>query len=259
MKLMSITLLALLVIGCSSEPTATNAADSGTTLKTKYSSEVSPTESNEPSTNAPADANAPVTNAPATNAPATNAPATNVPLEQQPLEEPKFEKPKAGEEVAVIETKYGKIVFKFRPDKAPKHVKNFKDLANKKFYDGTIFHRVIPGFMIQGGDPNTKDKNKKETYGQGGPGYGVIAEFNNLDHKRGVISMARSSDPNSAGSQFFVMVNDYPSLNKQYSAFGEVVSGLEVADKIVAQPRDGGDMPDERVEMKVSIQKWPVK
>lgn len=159
----------------------------------------------------------------------------------------------------VIETKYGKIVFKFRPDKAPKHVKNFKDLANKKFYDGTIFHRVIPGFMIQGGDPNTKDKNKKETYGQGGPGYGVIAEFNNLDHKRGVISMARSSDPNSAGSQFFVMVNDYPSLNKQYSAFGEVVSGLEVADKIVAQPRDGGDMPDERVEMKVSIQKWPVK
>jgi len=242
MKLMSITLLALLVIGCGSEPTATNAADSGTSLKTKYSSEVSPTATNEPSTNAPADANAP----------ATNAPATNVPLEQQPLEEPKFEKPKAGEEVAVIETKYGKIVFKFRPDKAPKHVKNFKDLANKKFYDGTIFHRVIPGFMIQGGDPNTKDKNKKETYGQGGPGYGVIAEFNNLDHKRGVISMARSSDPNSAGSQFFVMVNDYPSLNKQYSAFG-------VADKIVAQPRDGGDMPDERVEMKVSIQKWPVK
>ena len=254
MKLMSITLLALLVIGCGSEPTATNAADSGTTLKTKYSSEVSPTATNEPSTNAPADANAP-----ATNATATNAPATNVPLEQQPLEEPKFEKPKAGEEVAVIETKYGKIVFKFRPDKAPKHVKNFKDLANKKFYDGTIFHRVIPGFMIQGGDPNTKDKNKKETYGQGGPGYGVIAEFNNLDHKRGVISMARSSDPNSAGSQFFVMVNDYPSLNKQYSAFGEVVSGLDVADKIVAQPRDGGDMPDERVEMKVSIQKWPVK
>ena len=249
MKLMSITLLALLVIGCGSEPTATNAADSGTTLKTKYSSEVSPAATNEPSTNAPADANSP----------ATNAPATNVPLEQQSLEEPKFEKPKTGEEIAVIETKYGKIVFKFRPDKAPKHVKNFKDLANKKFYDGTIFHRVIPGFMIQGGDPNTKDKNKKETYGQGGPGYGVIAEFNNLDHKRGVISMARSSDPNSAGSQFFVMVNDYPSLNKQYSAFGEVVSGLEVADKIVAQPRDGGDMPDERVEMKVSIQKWPVK
>ena len=126
MRLMPITLLALLVIGCGSEPTATNAADSGTTLKTKYSSEVSPTATNEPSTNAPADANAP-----ATNAPATNAPATNVPLEQQQLEEPKFEKPKAGEEVAVIETKYGKIVFKFRPDKAPKHVKTSKTLPTK--------------------------------------------------------------------------------------------------------------------------------
>ena len=167
--------------------------------------------------------------------------------------------PQAGEEVVVMQTNHGRIVLGFLPDKAPNHVENFKKLTREGFYSGLKFHRVIPGFMIQGGCPNTKDKNKKETYGQGGPGYGVIAEFNNLDHKRGVISMARSSDPNSAGSQFFVMVNDYPSLNKQYSAFGEVVSGLEVADKIVAQPRDGGDMPDERVEMKVSIQKWPVK
>lgn len=193
----------------------------------------------------------------------SNAPAEagnkEVPLEDQPLEEPKFEEPKDGDEVGVIETKFGKIVVKFRPDKAPKHVENFKKLAKEGFYNGTIFHRVIPGFMIQGGDPNTKDKSKVDTYGQGGPGYGVIAEFNNLDHKRGVLSMARSGDPNSAGSQFFVMVADYPSLNKQYSAFGEVVSGLEVADKIVNQPRNGNDMPDERVEMKVRIAKWPVK
>ena len=175
------------------------------------------------------------------------------------LADPKFEKPKDGEEVAVISTKFGNIVFKFREDKAPKHVENFKKLANKGFYDKTLFHRVIPGFMIQGGDPNTKDPSKTATYGGGGPGYTVNAEFNNINHLRGVISMARSDDPNSAGSQFFVCVGNSDSLNNKYTAFGEVVSGLDVADKIVAQPRGANDLPNERIEMTVKIAKWPVK
>lgn len=177
---------------------------------------------------------------------------------QGPLEEPTFSKPKNGEEVAVITTKFGKIVLKFRADKAPKHVANFKNLAKKGFYDKTIFHRVIPGFMIQGGDPNTKGSDTS-TYGQGGPGSMVKAEFNNLDHKRGVLSMARSQDKDSAGSQFFICVADAKFLNRQYTAFGEVVSGIEVADKIVAQPRNGADMPNSRVEMTVKLAKWPVK
>lgn len=167
--------------------------------------------------------------------------------------------PKDGDEVAVVETKFGKIVLKFRPDKAPNHVKNFIKLAKEGFYDKTIFHRCIPGFMIQGGDPNTKDPNKTETYGQGGPSTNVNAEFNDIKHKRGILSMARSSDPNSAGSQFFICVAEAPSLDGQYSAFGEVVSGMDVADKIVAQPRNSNDLPNERIEMTVKIVKWPVK
>jgi len=189
---------------------------------------------------------------------ATVLPNTIIEPFQGALEEPKFTKPKNGEEVAVITTKFGKIVLKFRPDKAPKHVENFKKLAKKGFYDKTIFHRVIPGFMIQGGDPNTKGSDTTK-YGQGGPGYGVKAEFNNLDHKRGVLSMARSQDKDSAGSQFFIMVKDSKGLNFQYSAFGEVVSGMDVADKIVAQPRNDMDMPNSRIEMTVKITKWPVK
>ena len=176
-----------------------------------------------------------------------------------PLEEPKFSNPKDGEEVAVVSTKLGNIVFKFRSDLAPKHVENFKKLANKGFYDKTIFHRVIPDFMIQGGDPNTKDPSKVATYGAGGPGYTVKAEFNNLDHKRGVVSMARSQDPNSAGAQFFVVGHDHPDLYNQYPAFGEVVSGMDVADRIVGQPRNNNDLPNERIEMTVKIAKWPVK
>jgi peptidyl-prolyl cis-trans isomerase B (cyclophilin B) len=175
------------------------------------------------------------------------------------LEEPKFEKPKDGEDVAVITTKFGKIIFKFREDKAPKHVENFKALANKGFYDKTIFHRIIPTFMIQGGDPNTKDLKNTASYGQGGPGTMVKAEFNNLDHKRGVISMARSQDVDSAGSQFFVVVVDSAFLNNQYTAFGEVVSGIDVAEKIASQPRNPSDLPNERIEMTVKIAKWPVK
>jgi peptidyl-prolyl cis-trans isomerase B (cyclophilin B) len=157
-------------------------------------------------------------------------------------------------ETAVIETKFGEIEIEFLRDKAPGHVKNFLDLAKKGFYDGTTFHRVIPGFMIQGGCPNTKDASKgKGAHGTGGPGYNVNAEFNDTSHKRGIVSMARAQDPNSAGSQFFIVVADSTFLDKQYTAFGKVVRGLEVADKIVSAPRDGRDNPNERVEMKVRV------
>ncbi len=153
---------------------------------------------------------------------------------------------------ALIETKYGTMEIRFFPEVAPKHVENFIKLAKSGFYDGTIFHRVIPGFMIQGGDPNTKGPDKS-TYGMGGPGYTINAEFNNISHKRGIVSMARERDPDSAGSQFFIVVKDSPFLDGKYTVFGEVVKGMEVADKIVSLKRDYRDMPFERVEMKVKI------
>ena len=153
---------------------------------------------------------------------------------------------------AVVETKFGNIEIKFFPDMAQGHVKNFVKLAKDGFYNGTIFHRVIPGFMIQGGDPNTKGQDKA-TYGMGGPGHTVKAEFNNKSHKRGILSMARSMDPDSAGSQFFIVVTDSTFLDRQYTVFGEVTKGMEVADKIVNLPRNENDLPDERVEMKVKI------
>ena len=147
---------------------------------------------------------------------------------------------------------WGEIVLKFFPDVAPNHVKNFLDLAGRKFYDGTTFHRVIPGFMIQGGDPNSKNPDRA-SHGMGGPGHRVKAEFNSKPHKRGVVSMARANDPDSAGSQFFICVADANFLDWQYTAFGEVVSGMEVADRIVSAKRDGRDNPLERVEMTVTI------
>jgi peptidyl-prolyl cis-trans isomerase B (cyclophilin B) len=159
---------------------------------------------------------------------------------------------KMSETSAVIETKFGNITLKFFPDVAPGHVQNFIDLAKKGFYDGTTFHRVIPGFMIQGGDPNSKNADKR-THGMGGPGYTIKAEFNDRPHKRGTLSMARAQNPDSAGSQFFICVNDSPFLNGQYTVFGEVTSGMDVVDKIVSQPRDQNDNPNERVEMKVKI------
>ncbi|MBT7271854.1 MAG: peptidylprolyl isomerase [Nitrospina sp.] len=158
----------------------------------------------------------------------------------------------SAEEIAVIETKFGKIEIQFFEDKAPGHVKNFKDLANKGFYDGTIFHRVIPGFMIQGGDPNTKSDDRS-THGMGGPGYSIKAEFNDTPHKRGTLSMARSQDPDSAGSQFFVVVKDSGFLDGQYTAFGKVLTGMAVADQIVNSPRDRRDNPNKRIEMKVKV------
>jgi len=153
---------------------------------------------------------------------------------------------------AIIETKFGDIELKFFPETAPGHVNNFIELAKKGFYDGTTFHRVIPGFMIQGGDPNSKSPDKS-THGMGGPGYTIKAEFNDKPHQRGTLSMARAGHPDSAGSQFFICVADAPFLNKQYTVFGEVVSGMEAVDKIVSQPRDSKDNPNERIEMKISI------
>ena len=152
-------------------------------------------------------------------------------------------------EIAVIETTMGNIEFEFLEDKAPGHTKNFKDLAKKGFYDGTTFHRVIPGFMIQGGDPNSKSADRSR-HGMGGPGYTIKAEFNDTSHDRGILSMARSQDPNSAGSQFFIVVKASHFLDNQYTAFGKVIKGMGVADKIVNTPRDARDNPIDRVEMK---------
>src|SRR4030067_871024 len=146
---------------------------------------------------------------------------------------------------AVIETRFGKIEIRLLPEVAPNHVENFIKLSQSGFYDGTLFHRVIQGFMIQGGDPNTRDQDKSK-YGMGGPGYTVKAEFNDRSHVRGAVSMARSQDPDSAGPPFFIVVKDSNFLDMQYTVFGEVVSGMEVADEIVSQQRDGQDNPLER-------------
>jgi peptidyl-prolyl cis-trans isomerase B (cyclophilin B) len=146
----------------------------------------------------------------------------------------------------------GEIVLRFFQDVAPGHVNNFVKLSRDGFYNGTTFHRVIPGFMIQGGDPNSKNSDRS-SHGMGGPGYKVKAEFNSRPHKRGIVSMARANDPDSAGSEFFICVADANFLDWQYTVFGEVVSGMEVADKIVSMKRDGRDNPLERAEMTVTI------
>ena len=159
---------------------------------------------------------------------------------------------KATIQVSVQGASWGNIQIQFLPEVAPNHVKNMTKLAQEKFYDGTTFHRVIPGFMIQGGDPNSKNPDRS-THGMGGPGHRIDAEFNATPHKRGVVSMARSSDPNSAGSQFFICVADAPHLDGQYTAFGKVVSGMEVVDRIVGLKRDNRDNPIDRVEMKVEV------
>jgi cyclophilin family peptidyl-prolyl cis-trans isomerase len=145
--------------------------------------------------------------------------------------------------VAELHTSAGEIDIRFFPDVAPNHVKNFIDLAEKGFYNGTKFHRVIPGFMIQGGDPNTVS-GAPSTWGTGGSGKNVNAEFNSISHKRGIVSMARSSSPNSASSQFFIVTSDSDFLNNQYTVFGQVTKGMDVADKIVNSPRGEQDRPN---------------
>jgi len=156
------------------------------------------------------------------------------------------------QQIAKIQTRFGDIYIEFYPDVAPKTVANFKKLARSGFYNGTTFHRVIPRFVIQGGDPNSKDDDRSND-GMGGPGWTVPAEFNNIKHERGVVSMARSSDPNSAGSQFFICLGRLPSLDHKYTAFGRVIKGMDVVDKIAAVKTDARDNPIDRVEMKVTL------
>jgi peptidyl-prolyl cis-trans isomerase B (cyclophilin B) len=194
----------------------------------------------------------------------TAEPAIEQPADS-PADQAKAYKPKDGEEVAVMETSMGRIVVGFLSKVAPSTVKNFKDLSTKGFYDGTKFHRVVPGFMIQGGDPNTRT-GSPDTWGMGGSGTNIKAEFNNTHHERGILSMARSSDPNSASSQFFIVVGDAGFLDNKYTAFGRVVSGMAVADKIVGVPAhdspsgERNSAPDNPPVLKsVKIVKWPIK
>jgi len=159
---------------------------------------------------------------------------------------------KMSEQQAIIHTTLGDITLKFFPEVAPNHVNNFIELAKKGFYNGTTFHRVVAKFVIQGGDPNSKNPDRS-SHGMGGPGYQIKAEFNNKPHRQGTLSMARSAHPDSAGSQFFICVADAPFLDGKYTVFGEVAKGMEVVDKIVSQPRDGNDNPNDRIEMTVDI------
>tara|TARA_Y100001949_G_scaffold121355_1_gene103222 strand:+ start:757 stop:1239 length:483 start_codon:yes stop_codon:yes gene_type:complete len=149
---------------------------------------------------------------------------------------------------AIIKTNFGNIKFNLLPEIAPETVRNFTSLAESGFYNETLFHRVIPKFMIQGGDPNTK-KSDKSAWGTGGPGYNIKAEFNSRSHLRGIVSMARSTDPDSAGSQFFVVTSDSTFLDRQYTVFGQVTDGMEIADKIVNLPRDSNDCPLQEAKM----------
>ena len=170
-------------------------------------------------------------------------------------------------DIAVISTKFGDIKLEFFDDIAPKHVESFKLHAQNGYYDGTTFHRVIPGFMIQGGDPLSKseDKSRHGTGGNAAKFFGIgsedsestwdlPAEFSTTAHARGILSMARSQNPDSGGSQFFICVADAKFLDNQYTVFGKVVSGMEVVDAIVSAPRDARDNPDDRIEMKVVLE-----
>ena len=170
-------------------------------------------------------------------------------------------------EIAVISTKFGDIKLEFFDEIAPKHVESFKLHAQNGYYDGSIFHRVIPGFMIQGGDPLSKseDKSRHGTGGNAAKFFGIgdensestwdlPAEFSATPHERGILSMARSQNPDSGGSQFFICVADARFLDNQYTVFGKVVSGMDVVDSIVNAPRDARDNPDDRIEMKVKLE-----
>ena len=143
----------------------------------------------------------------------------------------------------IITTKFGDIEVELYSDSAPKTVENFKDLAKKGFYDGLIFHRIVPGFVIQGGDPYTRDTTNRRRWGTGGPGWNIKAEFNKNRHTRGVLSMARSQDPDSAGSQFFIVLKDSNFLDGQYTIFGKVKSGMDAVDKIATLKTDDADAP----------------
>jgi cyclophilin family peptidyl-prolyl cis-trans isomerase len=143
----------------------------------------------------------------------------------------------------IISSNLGDIKLEFYPEHAPKTVENFKELANRGFYDGLIFHRIVPNFVIQGGDPNTRDLSNRTRWGTGGPGWNIKAEFNKNKHSRGTLSMARSQDPDSAGSQFFIVLKDSNFLDGQYTVFGRVISGMDIVDKIASLKTDSSDAP----------------
>ena len=173
----------------------------------------------------------------ATDTTATTATAATATQEEKPMSE--YEN-----KVAELHTTAGEIHIRFFPDVAPGHVRNFLDLAAKGFYDNTKFHRVIPGFMIQGGDPKTISGNPN-SWGTGGSEKNIKAEFNAVPHKRGIVSMARAQSPDSASSQFFIVVKDSAFLDNQYSVFGQVTKGMDVADKIVNAPKGANDRPND--------------
>lgn len=153
---------------------------------------------------------------------------------------------------ALLETTQGPIKIEFYPNVAPNHVKNFQSLAEKGFYDGIVFHRIVPGFVIQAGDPNTKNDSNRQNWGTGGPGYTINEEFNNISHERGILSMARTSDPNSAGSQFFIVLNNSKFLDNQYTVFGKVIQGMDVVDKIASTPTNSMDQPVDSNSAKIT-------
>jgi peptidyl-prolyl cis-trans isomerase B (cyclophilin B) len=173
--------------------------------------------------------------------------ATAIQAEETTTNTPTAPAMSTSNEVAVIKTTEGDMVVEFWTDAAPKTIENFKTLAKKGFYDGTCFHRVIKGFMIQGGDPLTKDPSKEAAWGTGGPGYQIKAEFNDHSHQRGVISMARSNNPDSAGSQFFICHGAPTFLDHQYTTFGKLIKGDEVLEKIGTTPTHPQDRPDKRM------------
>ena len=165
--------------------------------------------------------------------------------------------------MAILTTNQGDIVLRFFPDLAPAHVQSFLTHCADGYYTGTAFHRVIPGFMIQGGDPNSSDDDPSNDgmggYSADGPGTTLRAEFSSRPHKRGILSMARTSDPDSAGSQFFIVQQDSFFLDNQYTVFGQVVAGMDVVDRIVNVPRDAADRPLEpQVIQAVTVEEWPV-
>ena len=184
----------------------------------------------------------------ATKSATTTTEASAAPAATAKAEEEKKPMSEYQDKVAELHTSAGEIDIRFFPDVAPKHVKNFLDLAEKGFYNGSKFHRVIPGFMIQGGDPNTIS-GAPSSWGTGGSGKNVPAEFNSVHHARGIVSMARSQDNDSASSQFFVVVADSGFLDRQYTVFGQVTKGMEVADKIVNAPKGAQDRPNSPVSI----------
>jgi cyclophilin family peptidyl-prolyl cis-trans isomerase len=151
-----------------------------------------------------------------------------------------------------INSSLGDIKVEFYPEHAPKTVDNFRELAKKGFYDGLIFHRIVPNFVIQGGDPNTRNVNNRNGWGTGGPGWNLKAEFNKNKHSRGALSMARSQDPDSAGSQFFIVLKDSNFLDGQYTVFGRVILGMDVVDKIASLKTDSRDAPVDTEKAKMT-------